>query len=292
MLLPFVGCKKKVTDTLNNGEWLTELTRQAGITSYQQDEPYYLNISSNSPYFSVVQSSVEWELLTPSKAFDPSATLTREMVAYTLMNLISRTHEGSSDAIKDLQDCSYPDQVKAAVASGLMSLDERQRFRPKEVISKEEAFGYLAQVIDIVNNRKFSDTKTTVQLKDDVQFLDEEPKEFDEETLTAYFQSDSSIQTGMYIAYDDAYYRVLNCEYTNQGIKTTLELVKMEDVIDQFDIQGGTDLEFNHARIFDGNGNVIQEGTEQSHSLSLMSTSLINHTFDMKGFRVSACRGV
>ena len=140
MLLPFVGCKKKVTDTLKNGEWLIELTKQAGITTYQQDEPYYLNISSNSPYFSVVQSSVEWELLTPSKAFDPSATLTREMVAYTLMNLISRTHQGTSDVIKDLQDCSYPDQVKAAVASGLMSLDERQRFRPKEVISKEEAF--------------------------------------------------------------------------------------------------------------------------------------------------------
>ena len=91
----------------------------------------------------------------------------------------------------------------------------------------------------------------------------------------------------MYITYDDAYYRILKCEYTNQGIKTTLELVNMEDVIDQFEIQGGTDLEFNHARIFDGNGNIIQEGTEQSHSLSLMSTSLINHTFDMKGFRVS-----
>ena len=287
LLVPFVGCKKKVTDTITNGEWLTELTTQAGITSYQQDEPYYLNISSNSPYFSVVQSSVEWELLTPSKAFNPLATLNREMVAYTLMNLISRTHEGSSDAIKDLQDCSYPDQVKAAVASGLMSLDERQRFCPKEVISKEEAFGYLAQVIDIVNNRKFTDTKTTVKLKDDVQFSDEEPKQFDEETLTAYFQSDSSIQSGMYITYDDAYYRVLNCEYTNQGIKTTLELVNMEDVIDQFEIQGGTNLEFNHARIFDGNGNIVQEGTEQSHSLSLMSTTLINHTFDINGFRVS-----
>ena len=58
LLLPFVGCKKKVTDTLKNGEWLIELTKQAGITTYQQDEPYYLNISSNSPYFSVVQSSV------------------------------------------------------------------------------------------------------------------------------------------------------------------------------------------------------------------------------------------
>lgn len=287
MLITFVGCKKKVTDTITNGEWLTELTTQAGITSYQQDEPYFLNISSSSPYFTVVQSSVEWELLNPSKAFDPSAILTRETVAYTLMNLISRTHEGSSDPIKDLQDCSYPEQVKAAVASGLMSLDERQRFRPKEVISKEEAFGYLTQVIDIVNNRKFTDTKTTVQLKDDVQFTDEEPKQFDEEKLTALFKSDSLIQTGMYITYDDAYYRVLKCEYTNQGILTCLEQVNMEDVIDQFDIQGGTDLEFNHARIFDGNGNIVQEGTEQSHSLSLMSNGLINHTFDMKGFRIS-----
>ena len=111
MLVPFVGCKKKVTDTMINGEWLTELTAQAGITYYQQEEPYFLNITSNSPYFTVVQSSVEWELLNPSKAFNPSATLTREMVAYTLMNLISRTHEGLSDTIKDLQDCSYPDQV-------------------------------------------------------------------------------------------------------------------------------------------------------------------------------------
>ena len=287
LLVPFVGCKKKVTDTMTNGEWLTELTTQAGITNYQQDEPYFLNITSSSPYFTVVQSSVEWELLNPSKAFNPSATLTREMVAYTLMNLISRTHEGSSDTIKDLQDCSYPDQVKAAVASGLMSLDERQRFCPKDEISKEEAFGYLAQVIDIVNNRKFTDTQTTVQLKDDVQFTDDEPKQFDEEGLTALFESDSSIRNGMYIAYDDAYYRVINCEYTNQGILTSLEQVNMEDVIDQFDIQGGTDLEFNHAEIFDGNGNIVQEGTEQSHSLSLMSTTLINHTFDINGFRVS-----
>ena len=287
MLVPFVGCKKKVTDTMTNGEWLTELTTQAGITYYQQEEPYFLNITSNSPYFTVVQSSVEWELLNPSKAFNPSATLTREMVAYTLMNLISRTHEGSSDSIKDLQDCSYPDQVKAAVASGLMSLDERQRFRPKDEISKEEAFGYLAQVIDIVNNRKFTDKQTTVQLKDDVQFADDEPKQFDEEGLTALFESDSSIRNGMYIAYDDAYYRVVNCEYTNQGILTTLEQVNMEDVIEQFDIQGGTDLEFNHAKIVDGNGNVVQEGTEQSHSLSLMSTSLINHTFDLNGFRIA-----
>ena len=272
---------------MTNGEWLTELTTQAGITYYQQEEPYFLNITSNSPYFTVVQSSVEWELLNPSKAFNPSATLTREMVAYTLMNLISRTHEGSSDTIKDLQDCSYPDQVKAAVASGLMSLDVRQRFRPKDEISKEEAFGYLAQVIDIVNNRKFTDTQTTVQLKDDVQFADDEPKQFDEEGLTALFASDSSIRNGMYIAYDDAYYRVVNCEYTNQGILTTLEQVNMEDVIEQFDIQGGTDLEFNHAKIVDGNGNVVQEGTEQSHSLSLMSTSLINHTFDINGFRIA-----
>ena len=287
LLVPFVGCKKKVTDTMTNGEWLTELTTQAGITYYQQEEPYFLNITSNSPYFTVVQSSVEWELLNPSKAFNPSATLTREMVAYTLMNLISRTHEGSSDSIKDLQDCSYPDQVKAAVASGLMSLDERQRFRPKDEISKEEAFGYLAQVIDIVNNRKFTDKQTTVQLKDDVQFADDEPKQFDEEGLTALFESDSSIRNGMYIAYDDAYYRVVNCEYTNQGILTTLEQVNMEDVIEQFDIQGGTDLEFNHAKIVDGNGNVVQEGTEQSHSLSLMSTSLINHTFDLNGFRIA-----
>ena len=287
MLVTFVGCKKKVTDTMTNGEWLTELTTQAGITYYQQEEPYFLNITSNSPYFTVVQSSVEWELLNPSKAFNPSATLTREMVAYTLMNLISRTHEGSSDTIKDLQDCSYPDQVKAAVASGLMSLDERQRFRPKDEISKEEAFGYLAQVIDIVNNRKFTDTQTTVQLKDDVQFADDEPKQFDEEGLTALFESDSSIRNGMYIVYDDTYYRVVNCEYTNQGILTTLEQVNMEDVIEQFDIQGGTDLEFNHAKIVDGNGNVVQEGTEQSHSLSLMSTSLINHTFDINGFRIA-----
>lgn len=272
---------------MTNGEWLTELTAQAGITYYQQEEPYFLNITSNSPYFTVVQSSVEWEVLNPSKAFNPSDILTREMVAYTLMNLISRTHEGLSDTIKDLQDCSYPDQVKAAVASGLMSLDERQRFRPKDEISKEEAFGYLAQVIDIVNNRKFTDTQTTVQLKDDVKFADDEPKQFDEEGLTALFESDSSIRNGMYIVYDDTYYRVVNCEYTNQGILTTLEQVNMEDVIEQFDIQGGTDLEFNHAKIVDGNGNVVQEGTEQSHSLSLMSTSLINHTFEINGFRIA-----
>ena len=80
-----------MTDTLKNGEWLIELTKQAGITTYQQDEPYYLNISSNSPYFSVVQSSVEWELLTPSKAFDPSKVHQMLLKTYKIVVIQTRS---------------------------------------------------------------------------------------------------------------------------------------------------------------------------------------------------------
>ena len=100
--------------------------------------------------FTVVQSSVEWELLNPSKAFDPSAILTRETVAYTLMNLISRTHEGSSDPIKDLQDCSYPEPVSY---THLNTLGEGFKWL------KDSYIEYLKYVLD----DNFDDLKLSVK---------------------------------------------------------------------------------------------------------------------------------
>ena len=54
------------------------INEEAGILSYRQKEPYYLNITPEDRCFGAVQAAVEWEILDPAVAFGPDDMLSRE----------------------------------------------------------------------------------------------------------------------------------------------------------------------------------------------------------------------
>lgn len=281
------SCNKEIKETMTNGDWLIELTNQAGIQFYDETEPYFINITKDSPYFTHVQAAVEWQVISPSLPFDIQQDLNKETLAYTLMNLLSFEESTSYNEIKDINDTIYPQQVKASIITGLLQLDKRNNFHPKEVISKQEALDYLKQVIDIINNRHFDETQSEFHLKDGIEEVVDTPLQVDTDDMHALFSNDADIAVGMFFAYEDTYFKITSIEQTDTGILASLENANIEDMMDDIHIQGQSDLRLDDAEIKDGNGNIVKEGTVDGYKLSLMSTTLLNHTFDINGFHVS-----
>ena len=89
------------------------MDEKAGIHQFHQEAPYYMNVGKSSPYYESVQAAVEWSVLDPSNAFDPSADLTREWAAYTLVNLKdSNFKQENNTGIRDLSKSRFPRHVK------------------------------------------------------------------------------------------------------------------------------------------------------------------------------------
>lgn len=82
-----VGCSKKV-ESITVGEWLEKIVINANIPESTKSNPYFLNIKEDNQYFSYVQASVEWGILDTTQPIDVGSLLTKEFVAYTLVNLM------------------------------------------------------------------------------------------------------------------------------------------------------------------------------------------------------------
>ena len=76
------------------------------------------------------------------------------------MNLVGKT-DGDIN-IKDISDSNFKKQIEAAVSSGLMKLDHRSMFYPKQVLDREEAITYFAKAVTYINNREITETHTEI----------------------------------------------------------------------------------------------------------------------------------
>ena len=161
------------------------INEEAGILSYRQKEPYYLNITPEDRCFGAVQAAVEWEILDPAVAFGPDDMLSREWMAYTLMNLSGRTDNISGTYAADLNQSRFPDAVNNAIAAGLLKTDSRSLFHPKDIAAKEEAEQALKTVIGFINHREIGKPEFELVPKEDIPMKEIEADDIDEDTLTA-----------------------------------------------------------------------------------------------------------
>ena len=69
---------------ITRGEWITQLAESFGMTQYENQEPYYKDVTSDNPLFGYVQSSYEWEVLsTDTDEFKPDEYATLGFVVTT-----------------------------------------------------------------------------------------------------------------------------------------------------------------------------------------------------------------
>ena len=133
------GCSRKPADTLSMEEWIHSICLNSGIEGYSQKTPYYLNVGETSAYFDDIQAAVEYGVLSDAYAFDPEQELSRELAAYTLMNLAGKSDVQQSVKINDISESEYRTFIEAAVSSGLMQTDKRKCFYPERLIDQSEA---------------------------------------------------------------------------------------------------------------------------------------------------------
>ena len=292
-LLTAPGCQKQVKNTITLGEWIREVDEKAGISQYEEKKPYFMNVPEDSPYFESVQAAAEWDVIDQGTAFDPEAALTKEWTASVLMRL-SRQEAGKEQKINDLNEASFPKEVQAAVSVGLMPLDQRGMFHPKEKMDKTQAEKLLDQTVSWMNNRRFETTKTEIQLEAGKEPVQIAPLSFDPEKNLVTTASDTKAQTGDIIYWFDenGIQQVYQIEETEAGQTGITLHVKPYDVIDhaeKIDLQGDADLNFDQADIIGADGVSVQTyKADKDESDFIQHTAYgLEKSFDINGYTVT-----
>lgn len=88
-ILSLNACGKKVdnpsTDAVTRGEWIAMLADGFGLESYQAETPYYLDVTTASEWFPIVQATAQWGILSiySGDQLNPNNPVTYEEVAST-----------------------------------------------------------------------------------------------------------------------------------------------------------------------------------------------------------------
>ncbi|MEG0238852.1 Ig-like domain-containing protein [Anaerorhabdus sp.] len=242
------GCTSK-QENITVQEWLETIIIEMNIPEAINQQPYFLNINQDHPYFNVVQASTEWGVIEQSVPLNLEANLTKEWVAYTLMNLMEP--QKSNVKIKDSSKSMFPEQIADAVGLGIFSLDKRDCFNPKDSIYKEEALQKLSLVKEYVDYYVVDEPVLDFEINETVSEVDV-PIEFNEDNNKAVFHKNQLIDENDIVhwkADQDYFYRIKEAIETENGIETKLEEVEYEDVIEQFEMEDSFDVDFSDAEI-------------------------------------------
>lgn len=285
-----VGCTKHSSKKeISVGDWITKINEKAGIHDYVETKPYFLNIGSSSPYFEDIQAAVEWGIIDTSHPIDVDETVTRELVAYTLIHLSNVDLVKENGKFRDIQKTNYPKEVTTAVNLGLMKVDKNNRFIPKETMDEEEALSLLDTVIQYINGREYENQAPEITYKSDVEILYEKPISYDLNTNEAIFSKEAKIQEDQYLYIDSILYQITSIHEEEDKLYASIVESDLAEVIDSLNVSGSEELDFSNAEIIDEYvSSPITEETSfvEPTNIKLMSVSKIQKTFTYGNYKV------
>lgn len=278
------GCGKKETATENTnitqGEWLTRLNESFGMSTYENETPYYSNIDSNNTYFPTYQIAKEWGILDDNVEINPSKEITKEVAANSLVNIANLT--GDSTEIKNKDKLYDANKTGIAISNGIFSLDDKKKFDYDSLISKEDA----DKVISIAKDKWLHpnyEMNESYDIKSGVVDLSEKKS-----SITDYRINDDNsvfIATSDNSIVEDGYtyvipansnnlyakaYKAKSVEVVDGGIliHNTDENLEFEDVVKEMHVQNSFKPDFANCIITTPDGSVIDnnESTTQTYT--------------------------
>ncbi|MFV0479688.1 MAG: Ig domain-containing protein [Anaerorhabdus sp.] len=256
----FAGCQAEKKEILTLGEWISYIVEKVEIPDALESSPYFLNIPADNNNFAVIQAAVEWGVIGLDKHLNPDDTLTKEWAAYTLMNLYPAAE--SNQKITDLAKSQFPDQVASSVSFGILELDSRGCFNPKEELEKEKALQLLDAMVEYVNNWIPTEEKNEIVFTEDMMWVTKEPFEFDEINKIARFESASIyFEAGDYIYLDSdgtQIYKVISLAPSGDVTDVYLDVAQASDVIEEMDVESSFEINFDEI-FFESDGIFIEE---------------------------------
>lgn len=280
------GCQSSLKETVTIGEWINTIYERVDL-SFQQETPYYLNISKESPYYVATQSLVEYGVIENQYALDPSQALTREWVAYTLVNLMHIPLSNDNTQIRDLRKTSFPKQISTSISFGLMTLDKNNCFSPKDTVEKEEAIALLDAAVQYMNEKTYDNSYANVIWDQSVPLKQVSPTAYNNQEDILVLQEINDLKEGEYISFswnhNPFQKKIQKIVLMNQEYHLFLEDIQMEDMIESMDLESTFEVDFENAQIYEP-GQSISSSYENTHLLSNFKTK---NSFQINGFTVS-----
>ena len=281
------GCAAKESSAVKLGSWIRELNEKAGISGSDQTVPYFINIDEGSIWFEDVQAAADWGVISADHPFDPEKELTREWAAFTLMNLAAMKNDSNTVQIRDIGSSQFPEQVRAAVSSGLFSLDERELFHPKDVIGEEEANAKLDEVIAYINKRNITQTVSDIVIRDDITVFEKQPLSFDPAGKKAVWPEEDAPPEDGVIRIGSLWYTAAGRETKDGMVTVALEAADIREIAESVHLEGHAEADLSEAEFID-------EGTDEGSSyhsrpegIRQMKVQSLTKSFNLMGYKVT-----
>lgn len=91
------GCSTKTNNSFTMGLWLSMIDDAFGMNSYTSEEPYFVTVSADSPYFAAAQIAAEWNVIPKDADLDINKNVTWKDALIILVNCGSFTAEDATD---------------------------------------------------------------------------------------------------------------------------------------------------------------------------------------------------
>ena len=142
-------------------EWIEMLCEETGMTQYENQTPYFQDVSESDPHFAGIQSAVEWELLDAASDFRGDEYASGDFIALTAMKTIG---EHKVRFYLDTEDTLSDDVYTGlAVELGLIEKKDLQRG-----FSKEECETVLDKLREVYFGELWKDDTESVSYRENV----------------------------------------------------------------------------------------------------------------------------
>ncbi len=268
------GCKKEDNAaTLHVGEWLHMVNEAFGMYSYNQEEPYFKNVTAKNDYFTDVQIAVEWNIIeTDKEKIDLEEAVTNNFLAITLVNAANLSGNGTV-SITNPSQVDEPEKVVIAIENGIFILHDNEEFEAGAIADPNTARIALEKSVFLWADRTYEETKVDYTAKEGVIDLSKgvfEPEDYQYDAVNNTVVIPEEYVEGMepgdvYIipATDsnpvETACKVENVTFKdgNAIIKNIDQEVNSEEVFEELHVQSTYQPKLSELNVLDGNGNPI-----------------------------------
>lgn len=282
MVSSFSGCNKESKNIyITKGQWLHMINEAFGMYTYNQSEPYFINISVGDSYFVDVQIAKEWDIINNTdEKFDTEATVTNDFLAVTLVNAANLIGNGTV-TITNPTKVNEPEKIAIAIENELFQMEDKEEFNANAKVNYNNASIALGKAVYLWANKTYDETVVNYKAKEgiaDLTKIDLSPDQYTynpierEVTLPEEYVQDlkagdiyiipstennNPVETACKIdkiEFHDGYANITNTEGE----------LSLEDVFDEVFIQSTVQPDLSKIDIVDGNGNPIKIETTAS----------------------------
>lgn len=231
-----LACAEPNKEEVKLSTWLSEMVQMANIEPSNTKEPYFLTIPQSHPQFQLVQTAVDWNMISNEIPLNLESSLSKEWLAYTLVHFLQEKSE-SGMKIQDVNKSQFPKEIQQAVSLGLFSLDNRNLFHPKELVNLAEAKEKFRQVLRFIEEKDLGKGESQLNFQKDLEIKELPLDRFDEQHLSLQTKDE---KVGMVFKKDRSFYQIESIDQQ----KAKLIPIHPLELSDNLSFQGESKLDF------------------------------------------------